>query len=473
MLRPYIVCALLGVCYLSCGQSPKTSGLLSGNDSRDLIIVSVDTLRASRLPFYESLHREPRLATAGNPETPFSIAWLASQGVVYESAFTTAGKTLPSLASFFTGLDPIEHGAVSNMTRLQADTYTLALRQAGFKNHAMVANRALHKFCGLAAGFDSYAIRAKQLEGELGKDLLSASRADINSGQRVMMWAHFMAPHQPYEPLPQYREQLSIPSEILAGNDALKEAHRSPESQQPFFEAYRDLYDAEVATANQYVQEFLTGLDAEYRAAGRGALLDNAIIVFFSDHGEELADRHGYFLHAKSLYSSVVQVPLIIIDKHAESKQQRVSELVNLSKTLSSVMYGSELTAEYVVSAWHNDYFSIRDQRYTLVHNPHSNLQGPSEPPVDVSYFYPAVALFDRDSDPFELNDIAAQHPQIVARLGSKLSEWYINSTQVDGEATDFLDEQTLAELGYAGDPEDYQDLEIEGPWPAQLYTNE
>ncbi|MBC8369834.1 MAG: sulfatase-like hydrolase/transferase [Planctomycetes bacterium] len=472
MLRAHTAVLLLAATFVSCSDSEHAAGLLGGNDRRDLILVSVDTMRASRLPFYSALHSEPRIPTAGDASQEFSIAWLAKQGLVYESAFATAGKTLPSLASFFTGLPPLEHGAVSNMTRLQAPTLTQNLKAAGFRSHARVANRALHKFCGLADGFSSYAVRAKQREPELGSDLLAAADNDITSGHRVMLWAHFMAPHQPYEPLPQFRKSLGIADDIVADNSSLESAHRSPQSQQHLFSAYRDLYDAELATANLYVQQFLSQLDAKYRAANRGPLLDNAIVVFFSDHGEELADRNGYFLHAKSLYSAVTQVPLIVVDKFGAAGQ-RDSSLVDLSQTMSSVLYGTPMAAETVVSAWHNDYFSIRDKRFTLVHNPQQNPRGPIEPPVDVDYFYPAIALYDRDSDPFELTNIASEHPLVVKRLGRELFEWFESSNHQAIESTDHLDEQALSELGYADDPDEQANYENVGPWHPQRYGDE
>ena len=473
MSRLHLIISVLALTVWACAPSPSASqgGLLAAGEQRDLILVSIDTLRASRLPFYNpTLHQAPKLELAGSPDDQFSIAWLANQGVVYDSAFTTSGKTLPSLASFFTGLAPLEHGAVSNMTRLQADTYITSLKDVGFSCHARVANRSLHKFCGLANGFDSYAVRAKEREHELGDDLLNAAHDDIVKGGRVMLWAHFMAPHQPYEPLLEYRDQLSLPVNVIAGNDQLKAAHRSPQTEQENFGAYRDLYDAEIATANQYLQDFLVNLDAKYRAANRGGLLDNAVVVFFSDHGEELADRNGYFLHAKSLYSSVVRVPLIVIDKQSGTSGH-ISQLVDLSQTMEMLLHGNDFAADAVVSAWHNDYFAIRDARYTLVHNPQQNAQGPLEPPEDVAYFYSAVELYDRLSDPFEIDNIADANPEIVSRLGGQLYRWYQSKEQVDGDASTHLDEQALSELGYTTDPTDEHSLEDVGPWSLDKYS--
>ena len=54
---------------VSCG------GAEPGLDGKDLIVVSIDTLRADRLPFYGA-ERE----TAGNPREKWSLAWIAANG---------------------------------------------------------------------------------------------------------------------------------------------------------------------------------------------------------------------------------------------------------------------------------------------------------------------------------------------------------------------------------------------------------
>ena len=80
----------MGLALFGCGEAPAPRW--------DLVLVSVDTLRADRLPFYGS----PR-ATAGNPADLGSPAWLAEQGSIWENCWAPAGKTLPSLGTFWTG----------------------------------------------------------------------------------------------------------------------------------------------------------------------------------------------------------------------------------------------------------------------------------------------------------------------------------------------------------------------------------
>jgi len=58
-------------------------------------------------------------------------------------------------------------------------------------------------------------------------------------------------------------------------------------------------------------------------------LMDNTIIVFMSDHGEELSE-HGMVGHINYLYTQSIQVPLIIRDPDSDHKALRVDRLARI-----------------------------------------------------------------------------------------------------------------------------------------------
>jgi len=66
----------------------------------DLVIVTVDTLRADRLGAYGH-------AAAQTP----NVDALAARGVRFDQATTTFPRTTPALASLLTGLEPSRHGS--------------------------------------------------------------------------------------------------------------------------------------------------------------------------------------------------------------------------------------------------------------------------------------------------------------------------------------------------------------------------
>lgn len=441
--------------------APKLSEeLLRG----DLIFVSIDTLRADHLPFY-GYERE----TAGDVQREHSLAWLAEQGTVYESVWAPIGKTMPSLASFWTGRFPLDHGAISNPTILDSPTFVDSLQQAGYATHAAVANRALSPGIGIESGFDSYAVLPKAQEPSIPRELLAQCRASILADSPVMLWAHFMAPHQPYTPASAFADRFTDRPDTPADNEALYALHADPSSLSPeMHAALVGLYDAEILTAATYVGELLAGLDAAYKEAGRGGLLDAATVVFFSDHGEELAERHGYFLHAKSLYRGVLHVPLVIAGRGFEPG--RDNQPRGLGDVLPELLAGVEPKREVWAASWQTQFYALRDERWTLVHNPDGNAMGPYEKPEQVAYPYEQIELYDRDSDPYELKNIAAKHPAQVERLLAKMHSWYQSMPQRKPQFLPGTDPQALQkrmlELGYV----DHVPDAVVEPWTVEQW---
>lgn len=470
---------LLGCLLASCGggtpgsegalprphvSTSPTAGLFAAEDRRDLIILSIDTLRADRLPFYGADR-----GTGGDAATPWSLAWLAAQGTVYEQVWAPAGMTLPSFSSFWTGLEPLEHGAISNHVGMTAPTYGMRMAEEGWVGHLSVANRVLGKGSGVQRGFASAGMFAKEKEPLGPADLLRRSTRDIADGKRVFLWGHYMAPHQPYEPRAPHRFRWASDQGIAGSKNNLMAIHRAPSSATAEMLAnLRALYDEEILTANDYAMELLKGLDQAYRAADRGGLLDNAVVVFMSDHGEELADRHGYFMHAKSLYSGVIQVPLVIVGKEWKAGA-RVAEPLSLNDVLPMVLDGTAPSRETFVAAYRQGYYSIRDARWTLVHNPGDQEGGPKEPPTEVAYRYPVVALYDRLADPLEQVDVASANPEIVRGLLDDLYAWY-DQLQVAFDTSAMTPDQIdqVKATGYAG--EDDPEEGIYTPWKGEQW---
>ncbi len=434
-MHRFLLC-LLSLFIFGCGKPSAPSW--------DLILVSVDTLRADRLPFYG--HNR---ATAGDVDELGTPAWLANNGVVWENCWAPAGKTLPSLGTFWTGLDPLEHGGLSNRHVVTGKSVAESFQSLGFATHAAVANLSLSPACGLARGFDSYVVLAREQEPKIPRYLLSKAEMPIAQGESLLLWAHFMAPHQPYSPPAFSKGTWSDLSGPPGNHELIGGVHRNPATLTPELRAHlRGLYDEEILATSLWIQEFLAGLDSFYRNAGRGGLLDNARVVFFSDHGEELGDRLGYFPHAKSLYSGVIRVPLAVAGLGVE-QGKRIQESLGLGHVLPHVL-GEDIDAgETFFSSWFGEFFSVREEDWTLIHNPGSDSFGPREPPRDVPYPYPDFALFNRRVDPLEQKNVASDYPEVTDSLLRSLYQWYGNLKLVEPGVPEGLDPSVLAELGY------------------------
>src|SRR6185436_12366336 len=66
----------------------------------------------------------------------------------------------------------------------------------------------------------------------------------------------------------------------------------------------KDLYDEEIAYFDARFGELLAAM----RAAGR---LDDSLVVFASDHGEEFLE-HGHIKHCRTLFDNSIRVPLLL-----------------------------------------------------------------------------------------------------------------------------------------------------------------
>ena len=113
-----------------------------------IVLISIDTLRADRLPIYG--YRKV--------ETP-AIDALAAGGVVFDHAWAHTPLTLPSHASILTGRLPFEHGVRDNMGfTLKDGTPTLAslLAGRGYATGGFISAYVLRRQTGIAQGFDTY-----------------------------------------------------------------------------------------------------------------------------------------------------------------------------------------------------------------------------------------------------------------------------------------------------------------------------
>src|SRR5690606_10676402 len=113
-----------------------------------IILISIDTLRADRLPAYGY--------TQGSAPV---IDALAADGVLFEQAYAQSPQTLPSHTSVFTGQLPFEHGVRDNIGFVVPEgTTTLAqrLQSAGYATGGFVSSFVLRRQVGLDRGFDVY-----------------------------------------------------------------------------------------------------------------------------------------------------------------------------------------------------------------------------------------------------------------------------------------------------------------------------
>jgi arylsulfatase A-like enzyme/Flp pilus assembly protein TadD len=258
-------------------RSRASTFVLAPDSTQNVLLITIDTLRADALSSY-----------GGAAQTP-NLDRLAASGARFTFAHSHAVVTLPSHTSILSGLLPYEHGMRDNGGfRVKPDTATLAtwLKARGFATGAFVGGFTLTKRFGLTSGFDIYDDQMPETRGAIEMSMperpadVVVSRAlewiGRQSGQ-FFGWVHVFDPHSPYRP----------PQDLAAQY-----------ASQP--------YHGEVAFVDRALGPLLDRL---------AALSRPTLVVVTSDHGESLGE-HGELTHGMFAYESTIRVPLIVARVH-------------------------------------------------------------------------------------------------------------------------------------------------------------
>jgi hypothetical protein len=114
----------------------------------NLILISVDTLRADRLGCYGYSRNQ----------TPHFDRW-AAEGFLFTHAFSEYPLTLPAHVTLLTGQLPLHHGVRENAGyKLDEDETTLAevLKSSGYRTAAFIGAYVLASEFGVSQGFDTF-----------------------------------------------------------------------------------------------------------------------------------------------------------------------------------------------------------------------------------------------------------------------------------------------------------------------------
>jgi len=354
--------SLLLACVLTAGCRAAPVGPYP---DASVVLVSIDTLRADRLPAYG-------YAKGATPH----LDALAREAIVFDQVLSHCPLTLPAHASLFTGLLPPRHGVRDNQGfSLATGQRTLAarFRAAGFDTGAAVSSYVLRAATGISQGFDAYddafpvdasveALSAQQRDGAESVDSLLRWIEARPASKRFFAFLHLYEPHAPYTPPP---------------------AHQG----------LADPYDGEVA----YADALIGRLVARLRERGR---YDGVLLAVTSDHGEGLGD-HGEQEHGFFLYREAVHVPLILRLPGGVRGGSRVAgaigqvdvpaTLLDLARLPADGMDGRSqrpalskgaadpraVYAETFFPRYHfgwSELFSVTDERYRYIHAPRPEL---------------------------------------------------------------------------------------------------
>ncbi|MEO6224072.1 MAG: sulfatase, partial [Vicinamibacterales bacterium] len=400
--------ALAGSGLIACSGAPTRE---RPRPTRNILIVTIDTLRADRL---------------GRGFTP-ALDHLAAQSLSFTNTRSVAPMTGPSHSTIFTGLLPPSHGVRLNGQSLATGASTMAqrLKQAGYQTSGVVAAFVLDRRFGFGAGFDQYDDAINRDPGAVDRLQADRSASDVtdrsiaalnrlSTDQPWLLWVHFYDPHAPYDPPADARAR--------AGGDG---------------------YNGEIAYVDEQVGRVIA-------ATGARADASRLVTLIMADHGESLGD-HGEATHGMLLTDAALRVPLIIhVPGQPPATRADPASLLDVLPTvlaLCSQTPGSlpgrvltgppapeaEAYAEttYPVVAGWSPMQSLVQDRWKLVR---------AERP----------RLFDLATDPGEMADLAASRSSVVRAMSAQLDAMgTVDSTGPPGARVSSDTVERLRALGY------------------------
>lgn len=413
--------------------------LFAQTEKPNVVVLVLDQLRADQLHCY------------GNPrQTSPHIDILAESGVMFTRFNTVAPWTSPSFASLHTSLYPSRHGVTlfwrPGMPLLNKDTPTLAknMQNAGYYTAAFVDN-SLAGYPLTGSGFDEYYERSesalditqRRSNGPAGEDMAATTASQVlrwleihrESKQPFFLYVHFLEPHSPYNPPPQDDIFKSGPYLFMTdtGYDLVRGAllRLAANGDQDAIQRLYQLYDGKIHHIDRYVGAILDQIQKFH-------LNKNTYILLTSDHGELLYSHPKDFLtfDHRSLYDADLHIPLIIAGpgipqgKKIESMASNIDTAPTIldfagaaplsdaeGHSLLPLIQGKVASVNQYLYASEDDEIperEVRDVRYKLIRNLWAGKE----------------QLFDMQSDPGELHDVAANYPEEVHELHARLDAW-------------------------------------------------
>jgi arylsulfatase A-like enzyme len=289
--------------------------------ARLLILVIIDTLRWDAL----GCHGNPQ------PVTP-AIDALAADGVRFEQAVSTAGWTLPAVASILTGTWVTIHGASgkgAKLTPIRKELPTLAgvLRQHGFRTLGWGNCAFASPLLGLDRGFDTYDARyAYNRIIRRADETVTAAIEQLpdRDGPDTFLFIHLFDPHLDYDPPAGYadpfigdRREPPLPLDMQKCQSLQTNDGHGPPSRADI-DYIRGVYHGEVRFADDQIARLVQELK-------RRDLYEACTLVVTADHGEEFWE-HGGFEHGHTLYDELIHVPLILKLPGSRPRGERVVE---------------------------------------------------------------------------------------------------------------------------------------------------
>ena len=261
---------------------PEITGPPTADGPRRVILLGIDTLR----PDYLGVH-----GMTPSP-SPF-LDQLASQSILFESAWAPAPRTRPSFRTALTGKWPI--------AARSAPTIGALFSEAGFTTAGIVANVHLSPGMGFSDGYGHWRYAHSGDAEDQVNHALTWLKAHENEDS--FLFLHFMDPHIFYHAPEPWTDQFtkgSRPSQLpnLFNRPIVKKLDMKGQLTTSAKDYIRSRYMGEIGYLDSQLSRLVSEIDS---------LSGQTLLVLISDHGEEFWEHQG-FEHNHSLYRELTNV---------------------------------------------------------------------------------------------------------------------------------------------------------------------
>ena len=435
--------------------------------------------------------------------TPF-LKQFGASSVVFDDAVAQASWTKASVPSILTSLQAYTHGLVDEADTIPKGASTLAeqLRAAGYVTASIVANPFAGRASGLDRGFDyamEYPVVQRQRTDAVdrGTDSAAINRAilpwlDRHRDEPLFLFILSTDPHAPYRPPAEFEKLFSNPAETeqfnrdyaklrdvraYGGGATVTRAEIRAKGIDPdtFIRRAVDRYDGEIAHNDRSFETLVS----RFKELG---LLDNTLVVFASDHGEEFWE-HGLGAHGHSLYAELIHVALLMSNPKLIPHPGRVPEVVQLvdiaptvldllglksvegleGRSLAPLLNGRPSAAPVPAMSTKltlpvaKPGGGVPENLTDTIARVESDWKLIYRPQAARAHMQP-LELYDRRSDRADMTDVLAQHPDVADRMKQAVLKWMDQENAVKARigpgGSKPLDRNTLdrlRSLGYLG----------------------
>jgi arylsulfatase A-like enzyme/Tfp pilus assembly protein PilF len=420
---------LLGSCQSSGSKKAPAKTSAATPSPLNLVLVTIDTLRADRLGCYGY----------SKVKTP-NLDALAQRGVLFENAISSAPLTAPAHASMFTGVYPTVHKVRdTGGFVLPSSQTTLAeiLQARGWDTAAFVGASVLKKSFGFNQGFAVYddqmpkpdANREVEFPERRAGDVVDRATRwlDSQSGKPYFLWVHVFDPHSPYDPPPPFRQEYG-----------------------------GSLYDGEVAYTDQQLGRL-------FEAVAKKSKPENTLIAVLSDHGESLSE-HGEFTHGIFLYDSTLRVPFLLAGPGIPAGLRVKPQVRNIDLLPTVLDLMGSPAPQGVQGASLAPTFTGKEapaaDSYIETLFPRINMNWAELRGIRTNRWKyirsPKPELYDLSQDPAETKNVIGNHPAEVQQLEARLNaaSGLTGSKDPEKVETGMVNQKTMQQLrslGYLG----------------------